>query len=411
MAEWTLKYADARGEIHQQVAEAGTERELRDRYTQQGFLVYSIKPRSEITGLTSGLTSGLTGGLRPRGKKLNLEKFLIFNQQFVTLIRAGLPILKALDLLAERLTDPKLSVHIRRVRDEVRNGALLSDAFARQGVFPPIYSTSVLAGERSGSLAEVIERFIGYQKLSLSVRKKLLVSLMYPALLVVMVIGLIIFLITFVVPNFAELYSSMNAQLPAPTLILIAIGTTARSYVLLGFGVLVAAIFAFRFWARTPSGKEAVDRVLLKVPVMGEVWLKYQVAQFSRVLSTLLIGGIPLMQALETASDSLGTKVLQQALAKAAKLVREGQSLSGALRTNGMFPSLALDMIEVGESTGALPAMLGSIAEFYEDDVATSVTAALSLIEPVIMIIMGIFVAFVLVSLYLPIFSLADSIR
>jgi type IV pilus assembly protein PilC len=407
MAEWTLKYADARGEIHQQVAEAGTERELRDRYTQQGFLVYSIKPRSEISGIAGGLTSGL----RPRGKKLNLEKFLIFNQQFVTLIRAGLPILKALDLLAERLTDPKLSVHIRRVRDEVRNGALLSDAFARQGVFPPIYSTSVLAGERSGSLAEVIERFIGYQKLSLSVRKKLLVSLMYPALLVVMVMGLIVFLITFVVPNFAELYSSMNAQLPAPTLILIAIGTTARSYVLLGFGVLVAAIFAFRFWARTPSGKEAVDRVLLNVPVMGEVWLKYQVAQFSRVLSTLLIGGIPLMQALETASDSLGTKVLQQALAKAAKLVREGQSLSGALRTNGMFPSLALDMIEVGESTGALPAMLGSIAEFYEDDVATSVTAALSLIEPVIMIVMGIFVAFVLVSLYLPIFSLADSIR
>jgi type IV pilus assembly protein PilC len=403
MAEWTLKYADARGEIHQQVAEAGTERELRERYSQQGFLVYSIKPRSEISGLASGL--------RPRGKKLNLEKFLIFNQQFVTLIRAGLPILKALDLLAERLTDAKLSVHIKRVRDEVRNGALLSDAFARQGVFPPIYSTSVLAGERSGSLAEVIERFISYQKLSLSVRKKLMVSLLYPALLIVMVIGLIVFLITYVVPNFAELYSSMNAQLPAPTLILIAIGTTARSYVLLAFGALILGGFGFRAWARTPSGKEAVDRVLLKVPVMGEVWLKYQVAQFSRVLGTLLIGGIPLMQALETASDSLGTQVLKLELAKAAKLVREGQSLSGSLRVSGMFPSLALDMIEVGESTGALPAMLGSIAEFYEDDVATSVTAALSLIEPVIMIIMGVFVAFVLVSLYLPIFSLADSIR
>jgi type IV pilus assembly protein PilC len=403
MAEWTLKYADARGEIHQQVAEAGTERELRERYSQQGFLVYSIKPRSEISGLASGL--------RPRGKRLNLEKFLIFNQQFVTLIRAGLPILKALDLLAERLTDAKLSVHIKHVRDEVRNGALLSDAFARQGVFPPIYATSVLAGERSGSLAEVIERFISYQKLSLSVRKKLMVSLLYPALLIVMVLGLIVFLITYVVPNFAELYSSMNAQLPAPTLILIAIGTTARSYILLGIGALILGGFGFRAWARTPSGKEAVDRVLLKVPVMGEVWLKYQVAQFSRVLSTLLIGGIPLMQALETASDSLGTQVLKRELAKAAKLVREGQSLSGALRVSGMFPSLALDMIEVGESTGALPAMLGSIAEFYEDDVATSVTAALSLIEPVIMIIMGVFVAFVLVSLYLPIFSLADSIR
>jgi type IV pilus assembly protein PilC len=385
------------------VAEAGSERELRDRYTQQGFLVYSIRPRSEISGLASGL--------RPRGKKLNLEKFLIFNQQFVTLIRAGLPILKALDLLAERLTDPKLSTYIRHVRDEVRSGSLLSDAFAKQGVFPPIYVTSVLAGERSGSLPEVIDRFITYQKLSLSVRKKLLVSLMYPALLILLVICLIVFLITYVVPNFADLYNSMNAQLPAPTLILIAIGTTARSYVLLGFGILVVAIFGFRAWARTLSGQEAVDRVLLKVPLLGDVWLKYQVAQFSRVLSTLLIGGIPLMPALDTAADSLGTQVLKKVLAKAVKLVKEGQSLSGSLRTIGVFPSLSLDMIEVGESTGALPAMLGSIAEFYEDDVSTQVTAALSLIEPVIMIFMGIFVAFVLISLYLPIFSLADSIH
>ena len=403
MAEWTLKYADARGEIHQQVAQAASEGEVRDRFTQQGFLVYSVKPRSEIAGLTSGL--------RPTGKKLNIEKFLIFNQQFVTLVRAGLPILKALDLLAERLTDAKLSTHIRNVRDEVRNGAMLSEAFARQGVFPPIYVTSVLAGERSGSLAEVIERFITYQKLALSVRKKLLLSLLYPALLVSLVICLIIFLITFVVPNFAGLYQSMQAQLPAPTLILIAIGTTARSYVLLGVGALVVAVLGFRAWSRTPSGRETVDRVILRIPIAGEVWLKYQVAQFSRVLSTLLIGGIPLMQALATAGDSLGTEVLKKVLVQATKLVQEGQSLSGALRLTKVFPSLSLDMIEVGESTGALPAMLGSVAEFYEDDVSTRVTAALSLIEPIIMIFMGIFVAFVLISLYLPIFSLADSIR
>src|SRR6266404_1150482 len=344
MAEWTLKYADARGEIHQQVAQAASERELRDRYTQQGFLVYSIRPRSEISGLASSL--------RPRGKKLNLEKFLIFNQQFVTLIRAGLPILKALDLLAERLTDAKLSGYIKGVREEVRNGALLSDAFARQGVFPPIYVTTVLAGERSGSLAEVIERFITYQKLSLSVRKKLLVS-----------------------------------------------------------ALLVIGIFAFRYWARTERGSELVDRFLLRIPIAGEVWLKYQVAQFSRVLGTLLIGGIPLLQALETAGDSLGTQVLKKVLRGAVKLVREGQSLSQSLRLTKVFPGLSLDMIEVGESTGALPAMLGSVAEFYEDDVATRTTAALSLIEPAIMIFMGIFVAFVLISLYLPIFSLADTIK
>jgi len=403
MAEWTLKYADARGEIHQQVAEAGSERELRDRYTEQGFLVYSVRPRSEIGGIATSL--------RPRGKKLNVEKFLIFNQQFVTLIRAGLPILKALDLLAERLTDPKLSVHITGVREEVRNGALLSDAFARQGVFPPIYVTSILAGERSGSLPEVIERFITYQKLALSVRKKLIVSLLYPALLVFLVFCLIIFLITFVVPNFAALYESMQAQLPTPTLILIAIGTTARSYVLLGFGVLVAGIFAFRYWSRTSSGAERIDRVLMKTPLVGDVWLKYQVAQFSRVLGTLLVGGIPLMPALDTSADSLGTQVLKKVLQQAAKTVREGQSLSKSLRATNVFPGLSIDMIEVGESTGALPQMLSSVAEFYEDDVSTRVTAGLSLIEPIIMIFMGIFVAFVLISLYLPIFSLADSIR
>lgn len=404
MAEWTLKYADARGEIHQQTTEAGSEREVRDRYTQQGFLVYSVKPRSEISAISAGLHT-------PQKRKINVEKFLIFNQQFVTLIRAGLPILKALDLLAERLTDPKLSTQIKGVREEVRNGALLSDAFARQGSFPAIYVTTVLAGERSGSLGEVIERYITYQKLSLSVRKKLLVSLLYPAVLVTLVVCLIVFLVTYVVPNFAQLYTSMNAQLPMPTQILIAVGTTARNYVLLGFVALILGVLGFRYWARTAKGSELIDRVMLKVPVLGEVWLKYQVAQFARVLGTLLIGGIPLLQALDTAADSLGTQVLKKVLQQAVKLVREGQSLSSSLRLTKIFPGLSIDMIEVGESTGALPAMLGSVAEFYEDDVATRTTAALSLIEPAIMIFMGIFVAFVLISLYLPIFSLADSIR
>jgi type IV pilus assembly protein PilC len=403
MAEFVLKYADGRGQIHQQVATAGSEKELRDKYVTQGFLIYSVKPRAAGALAATGMFGGR--------KKLNLEKFLIFNQQFVTLIRAGLPILKALDLLAERLTDPKLSGYIKGVREEVRNGALLSDAFGRQGVFPSIYVTTVLAGERSGSLGEVIDRYIGYQKMSLSVRKKLLVSLLYPAVLVVLSSVLIVFLVTFVVPNFAELYSSMNAQLPAPTQILIAVGTTARSYVLLGLFLLVVGVFVFRWWARTESGRELIDRFLLKIPVAGETWLKYQVAQFSRVLGTLLIGGIPLLQALDTAADSLGTAVLKRVLHQAVKMVREGQSLSSALRQTKIFPGLSIDMIEVGESTGALPAMLGSVAEFYEDDVATRTTAALSLIEPVIMICMGIFVAFVLISLYLPIFSLADSIR
>ncbi len=194
--------------------------------------VFRSRAFSSIPSSRALRGKALPAALRPSGKKINVEKFLIFNQQFVTLIRAGLPILKALDLLADRLTDPKLSKYINGVREEIRNGALLSDAFAKQGVFPPIYVTSVLAGERSGSLGEVLERFISYQKLSLSVRKKLLVSLLYPAVLVFLVVCLIVFLVTYVVPNFAVLYATMDAQLPAPTRILIAIGTTARNYVL-----------------------------------------------------------------------------------------------------------------------------------------------------------------------------------
>jgi type IV pilus assembly protein PilC len=401
MSEFVLKYADPRGEIHQQVAEASNERELRDRFTQQGFLIYSIKPRGEIAGMQMGR----------KKKKINLEKFLIFNQQFVTLVRAGLPILKSLDLLSDRLTDSKLAPHIKAVRAEVKNGALLSDAFGNQNVFPPIYVTSVLAGEKSGSLGEVLDRYITYQKLALAVRKKLIMSLIYPTLLLTLVICLMVFLITYVVPSFAELYNSMQAKLPAATEILIAIGTSARNYILAGFGAIILAIIGFRFWAKTEKGEIRVDRMRLRTPLLGEIWIKYQVAQFARVLGTLLVGGIPLMQALETAGNSLGTKLLKKTLEKAGKMVKEGQALSAALKQTGIFPGLSIDMIEVGESTGALPQMLTSVAEFYEDDVNTKMTASLSLIEPAIMIFMGCFVTFVLVALYLPIFSLADSLK
>jgi type IV pilus assembly protein PilC len=403
VAEFLLKYADPRGEIHQQVAVAGSENEVRERYSQQGLLIYSIRPRHQIAALPTPL--------RRKKKKFSTEKFLIFNQQFMTLIRAGLPIVKSLDLLSERLADPKLGVWIRAVRDEVRTGALLSEAFRRQGVFPPIYVTSVMAGEKSGSLAEVIERYVIWQKLAVAVRKKLITALIYPTLLMAMVICLIVFLITYVVPNFAELYRSMSAQLPAATRILIAVGTTARNYILLGVAGVFAAAGAFWMWSKTDSGEERLDRVRMKMPVFGEVWLKYLVAQFSRILSTLLVGGIPLVQALETAANSIGSRLLKVTLEDATKLVKEGQSLSAALVSTKVFPPLSIDMIEVGESTGALSSMLNSVADFYEDDVTTRITAALSLIEPAIMIFMGCFVTFVLVALYLPIFSLADSLR
>ena len=387
--------------MHELVTDAPTERDARERLANQGYLVYSVRAK-DLGARLSGVA---------KRQKINLEKFLIFNQQFVTLIRAGLPILQSLDLLADRLTDERLGRHIRAVRDEVKTGTVLSDAFARQNVFPPIYVTSVLAGEKSGALVEVLERFITYQRLTLTLKKKLLVSLLYPTVLICLVIGLIVFLVTYVVPNFAALYTSMEAKLPAATRVLIAVGTTARSYVLIGVDLLIFAGVAAYFWARRESSRERLDSWKSRLPLVGEIWTKYQVAQLARVLGTLLVGGIPLVQALETSGRSLGTILMKKALDRAAVLVKEGKSLSAALTTTGIFPDLAIDMVEVGESTGALPQMLSSVAEFYEEDVSTRMTALLSLIEPAIMIFMGIFVAFVLVALYLPIFSLADTIR
>jgi len=329
----------------------------------------------------------------------------------VTLIRAGLPILKGLDLLAERLTDPKLGPYIKAVRDEVRNGTLLSEAFRQQGIFPKMYMTSVMAGEKSGSLVEVLDRYINYQRIALAVKKKVIASLIYPCVLIVLVICLMVFLVTYVVPTFANLYSTMQAKLPTMTVWLIAIGTASRNYIVYFAAAVVGGIFLLRWWAKSEAARDRLDRIKMRTPVFGEIWIKYQVAQLSRILGTLLTGGIPLVQAMETAADSLNTPILKRAIEGAGKQVREGQPLAESLRQSKMFPGLATDMIEVGESTGALPAMLNSVAEFFEDDVNTKMTATLSLVEPAIMIVMGCFVAFVLISLYLPIFSLADTIR
>lgn len=397
MAEFVVKMADERGRTLQQLEHGYSEAEVRERFAQQGFLVHSVKPR----GLLSGGEATLG-----RRRKVKQSDFIIFNQQFLTLIHAGLPILSSLELLIKRQRNQYLRTMLDNVRERVRSGQLLSDSFAAQRVFPKLYTTTLMAGEKSGNIEEVLQRYINFQRMSQSFRKKLAVSLVYPALLIVVVIVMLTFLVTYVVPQFAQLFTSLNAQLPALTVFMLSLGNFSRQYMVFIFPALAVIGFLIWRWKSTDKGAERIDRVVLAMPVVGPIVLKQQVATFSRTLSTLLLGGLSLVPAMETAGASMSSRRIVNGLTKATESVREGKTLAGSLEDQKIFPDLAVEMIEVGESTGALPAMLTSVAEFYEEDVQTALGAAMALIEPVILIIMAIFVGAVLISLYLPIFSL-----
>jgi len=401
MAQFLVKIADDRGRLAQQVENGYSESEVRERFVQQGYLVYWVKPR--------GLFSG--GKFQLGGRKVKQGPFVIFNQQFLTLIKAGLPILNALDLLIKRQKDANMRSLLQNVRERVKSGELLSDSFAAQGVFPRIYTTTLMAGEKSGNIEEVLGRYIAFQRLALTFKKKLAVTLVYPALLVTMVMVMIVFLVTYVVPEFAKLFENLNAKLPAITVLMLEVGTRAQRLApFLAIGAVLVVAFFWR-WKNTDRGAEQIDSVILRMPLLGDIWLKYQVANFSRMLSTLLAGGLPLVPSLETAGASMSSRRILNGIVETAARVREGQTLSGSLEQQKMFPDLSVEMIEVGESTGALPAMLNSVAEFYEEDVQTALGATMALIEPVILIIMAVFVGGVLISLYLPIFSLGSNIH
>jgi type IV pilus assembly protein PilC len=400
MAEFLVKVADERGRVLEQVESGISEQDVRDRFLQQGYLVYWVKGRRFWP-------RRLLGGK----KKIKTDEFIIFNQQFLTLIKAGLPILKSLDLLAKRQRNPSFKSMLENVQARVKSGELLSDAFAAQGMVAKIYTTTVLAGERSGNLEEVLARYVAFQKITQSFRKKLLSSLVYPVLLVSALVVMLTFLMGYVVPQFADLYRSLNADLPAITVFMMGIGTAIRGYYYIILAVLIAIIVAGAMWSRSQGGSRALDAMRYRAPVFGPIWMKYQIAMFSRTLATLLTGGLPLVPSLETASQSINSFKISHNVEHASRRVREGRSLSFSLEETEFFPNLAVEMVEVGESTGALPAMLNSVAEFYEEDVQTALAAALQLIEPVLLIFMGITVATVLISLYLPIFTLGAKLQ
>jgi type IV pilus assembly protein PilC len=395
MAEFVVKLADERGHLHQQVEQGYSVAEVRDRFASQGYLVYWVKPQ--------GL---LSGGFSGRKRKLKQSSFLVYNQQFLTLIKAGLPILNSLDLLIKRQKDPRLKTILENVRERVKGGELLSDAFAAQGMVPKIYTTTLMAGEKSGNIDEVLTRYINFQRLAMTFRKKLFVSLIYPTLLVTVVSIMVMFLFTYVVPKFADLFNSLDAKLPSITLFMMAVGVYAQRYFpFIAIGLALAAFLLWQ-WGKTDRGGDQIDRFILSLPLLGDIRLKHQVATFSRMLATLLQGGLPLVPSMETAATSMGSRGIRKGILQASVRVREGQGLASSLEQQNIFPDLAVEMLEVGESTGALPAMLNSVAEFYEEDVQTALSAAMALIEPLILIVMAVFVGGVLISLYLPIFTL-----
>ncbi len=394
MAEFVIKLADERGRVQEQVQTAATAEELRARFSHAGYHVFSVKAR---------------GGMSLGRRKVKLEPFLIFNQQFLTLIRAGLPILSSIQMLSKIQKNATFSSQLDDVAGRVKRGEALSAAFEAQSGFPIMYTTTMLAGERSGNLPEVLDRYVSFQKVSLAFRKKLTASLIYPSLLMTLVIALMIFLLAVVVPQFAVLYDQMGSKLPAMTTDLLAFGKWLQhNFAWIALIAAVTATSAYRF-SLTERGRDFVDGFRVSLPVFGMIWLKYQVALFSRTLSTLLTGGLPLVPSLETAARSISSRKVSKAVFNSVSTVREGKSLAESLSKTGVFPDLAAEMITVGEQTGALPQMLNSVAEFFEEDVATALAASLALIEPAILIVMGVVVVFILISLYLPIFSLGQA--
>ena len=401
MAEFVCKLGTDAGRVLIQTEEARSEEELRQRLRAQGFLIFSIHSKNI---LNFQARASRPGKIRP-------DDLLIFNQQFLTLSKSGLPLQKSLDLLAHQTRSDTLRTALEAVRDKARSGALLSEAFESTGSFPKIYCATVRAGERSGSLDQVLGQYLSYQKQSRGFRKKFISALIYPAFLVIFLGILIAFVVEFIVPQFAKLYADMDVQLPAMTTFTISLAMQAKHYSLLIILGLVGVGFFIKAAARSERTRLAWERLKFRLPLVGGLLLKFSVAEFARTLGTLLQGGTPIIPALDTAKESVSSPWLSQAIGRARTEVAAGKELSVSLRTSGFFPSIAIDMMEVGETTGAMSNMLEALAQFYEEDVNIDLETRLALVGPVMIALIAIVVAFVLIAFYLPLFSMAAMVH
>jgi type IV pilus assembly protein PilC len=398
--EFRCRLATPGGEIIEGVYIADNEVRLRRELEDKGLYVLSLQRRGLLPGLSRG---------QGRRRRIGSQEFLVFNQELATLLKAGMPLVQSLDILRQRVANPTFKAVLDTIYEKVKAGTALSDAFGEHPtLFPPIYSASLLAGERSGNLDAVIRRYVAYEKVISAVRKRTISALIYPALLVAMMVGLIGIIVLRVVPAFSEFYANFGRELPLSTRIIVSVSNFVVADIwLIVFGV-IGLIVATVVWLKQPGQRERFDQLLLELPFVGTSVRKFGTAQLARTLATLLGGGIPLVNAADIAVRSMSNRHLAHQLEDVRRRVQEGESFSAALRARGVVPDVAIKMVEVGESTGALQEMLNSLADFYDEEIETEVARFITLVEPVLLVVMGMVIAMVVLALYMPLFELSS---
>ena len=404
--EFVAHFGTPDGRVLRETRVAPSESVLRDELTRQGFQVFTVEKRLGLPSLAD------TRALWRRKRKLPAKTLLIFNQELAALLKAGLPLLQALNLMLERLRDPTFRDVLTQVRDRVKSGEELSQAFASFGnMFPPLYPATLKAGERTGELEVVIRRFIRYLKLVIDARKRVISALVYPAVLICLSIALILVMAIFVVPSFRTFYDNLEIPLPFLTRFTIGLSVFLRGNLLWIVLGIAAAYYFVRRWSRSRSGGLTIDRLKLKIPILGGVLHRFSLSEFCRSLSTLLAGGMPLVPSLEISTAAISNRYVRAEVEPTVQKVREGRALHEALESTGVVLDLAIDMVKVGEATGSLDVMLSNVSDFFDEEVEVRMQRILSMLEPIMLVLMGGIVALILVSVYLPMFSALGNVR
>jgi type IV pilus assembly protein PilC len=401
--EFRCRLGTPGGEIIEGVYAADSEDRLRREFEEKGLYVLGIQRagRAAIGSLSL-----------PTRAKIATREFLVFNQELATLLKAGMPLVQSLDILRRRVSNPLFKGVLDDVHDRVRAGSSLSEAFDAHGaLFPGVYTASLLAGEKSGNLEQVIRRYVAYVKVVESVRRKTISALIYPAVLLGLSLIVVAILMLRVVPQFGGYYEQFGRELPLSTRIIVSISSFATTYFVALVLAVAGVVAAVWLWLKRPGERAKVDRWILRLPALGPIAQKFATSQASRTLATLLGGGIPLVNAIDVSARSIKNRYMAAELQTASQQVREGRALAAAMTDSGAFPDVALKMVEVGEQTGALQEMLNSLSDFYDEEIETSLDRFVTLIEPILLIIMGIVIAGLLLALYMPLFNLSSVIR